>query len=520
MGIRGFIQKARMFGRPNLADTSEEIDKVIKTPKGLEKDDISSGLNMYGGDEHKNEDHPVKYRTLEQRTRLYRVMTQDPTINGSLQMYQQLCRLADWSSQAASPEEFEGEGEERKAKDWDVKEAERYRLFLDQNVNDMEGCLEDIVSAALDMLPHGFNIQIPVYKFRRGPEKKNPKENSKYDDGAIGWQGFKAIDPYSVDDWDTPQGCGYLECKGFSQETISGYSTYVEKDRYVHFRTTSKNNSPTGESILVGSIEPWEQKCRHSKIEDVGMERNLEGIPVLKCPPEWLSKDATQDQKNVVAYLRNIGSSMKYNNQSYLLMPSSRDDMGNLHVEIELLSASGTARPEAARQVVEAKERLIAEAMLSQFLKLGSSSGSFALSSDMTDLFVLALRGYLDTIKATLNKQAVEKLFRLNKTLFPDAKYIPHLEYSGLEKETVGDMMNALKQAVDANLVIPTQEIQEDILKRMDLPGHQAKVEFSKMNKLQEQLMEQSINQQENPTADSPTPNSGGNAVSDITKEA
>ena len=518
----GFIDsfKAR-FGRDGSnqyanMETTQELDKVVKNPKGLPDDDISTGLNMYAGTEVKWNDHPSKYRNQSQRIKAYREMTQDPSVSGSLRQYTQLCRLADWTSESAKPTKFEEEGEKKVAVDWDEKEAERYRLFLEQNICDMDGSMEDLVSAAMQFLVMGYAIVVPVFKFRRG-NSKNHKENSKFDDGLIGWQGFKQIDPWSVKYWDTPQGSGYLECKGFYQQTISGYETYVSRERYLHFRTTAKDNSPSGESVLVGSIQPWEEKCRISEIEKIGLERDLSGIPVLRCPSEYLTEEAPQAHKNVVAYLRKLGSSLKFNSQTYLLLPSNTDDNGNRYVDAELLQAGPNTKLAEARQIIEAKERLIMENLNSQFLKLGSSSGSFALSDDMSSMFVLCLRAYLDVIASTMNREAVQKLFELNKTEFPDSKYIPRLTYSGLEKNDVDVAINALATAVEKGVVIPTAEIQEEVLDRLDMPGHEAKVAFKKQEKLQEELIKQSLKQGEEGQGNSPTPKSGGNAVSKVT---
>jgi phage gp29-like protein len=132
-------------------------------------------------------------------------------------------------------------------------------------------------------------------------------------------------------------------------------------------------------------------------------------------------------------------------------------------------------------------------------------------------MFVLCLRAYLDVIASTMNREAVQKLFELNKTEFPDSKYIPRLTYSGLEKNDVDVAINALATAVEKGVVIPTAEIQEEVLDRLDMPGHEAKVAFKKQEKLQEELIKQSLKQGEEGQGNSPTPKSGGNAVSKVT---
>lgn len=352
-------------------DTRPPQERLPSTPSGLPADVASAGLNLYNGYEHKNQDHPLEVRSSAQSTQFFRKMSTDPTINGTLQMYTSICQMAKWHVEARPNDKKEGFSEDK---------AQEARQFLEECVEDMQGSMNDVVSQVLDMLTHGFHISVPQFKFRQGPDKDDPKRKSIHSDNKIGWHYWKAIDPYSVDQWDTPQGEGYSLLKGVQQQTISGESSYIKRDRMLLFRTSAKNDSPSGESILLGAIEPWEQKQRSSNIELVGLERNLEGIPVIDVPSSYLSKHATEDQKALVQYLKKVGSSIKFNNQTYMMRPSDRDENGEYLIDFQLLSTSGTTRPESARAIVEAKERLIAEALLSQFLKLGSSSGSYALT--------------------------------------------------------------------------------------------------------------------------------------------
>jgi phage gp29-like protein len=56
----------------------------------------------------------------------------------------------------------------------------------------------------------------------------------------------------------------------------------------------------------------------------------------------------------------------------------------------------------------------IARSVLSEFLLLGTSGGSYALSKSKTDLFLRALESYIQAIVDVLNKQLVESLWQLN----------------------------------------------------------------------------------------------------------
>jgi hypothetical protein len=64
--------------------------------------------------------------------------------------------------------------------------------------------------------------------------------------------------------------------------------------------------------------------------------------------------------------------------------------------------------------IVSRYQHDIARSMLSEFLLLGTSGGSYALSKSKTDLFLRALESYIQAIVDVLNKQLVERLWQLN----------------------------------------------------------------------------------------------------------
>jgi hypothetical protein len=502
---------------------NDDISKTIKDPKGLPKDNISSGLLLDSGYETKFEDHLPKIRSQEQRNRLYRIMSTDSSVAGALRMYTQMLKMANVYAESATPLIYDEKDEsEGTPSDWNDKEAKRYHEFLKQNICDMDGSMDDVITGAADFLIHGFSLSVPVYKFRDGMKQTDVKRKSKYSDGLLGWQNFKHISVDSVKEWDGPRSEGYSSIKGFRQETRSGYQTYVPRDRYVHFRTSAKNDSPSGESILLGALETFEEKCRYKKLENTASERNLAGIPMIECPSQWLSKDASQDNKNVVSYLRKIGTSMHFNSQAYLLLPSDRDENGNKLVDVSLMTAGDNAKLDSLRNVIEALERLIAETLVAAWLKLGSSSGSYALSDDLTSLFMMTLKGWLDSIIDSLNRDAVCRLFEMNSEAFPDPKYYPKLTYTGLEKDKIADLVQALTNAVNGGLVTASSEIQSELLKRMGLPESEALRMFREQQKVVKDLQDVAVKQAKNPPAEgtsgSTAPKSGGNAVSDITK--
>ena len=81
-----------------------------------------------------------------------------------------LIRQASWSVQAGGNEKV------------DEKAAE----FVESCLDDMQDTWTDTISEILSFLPYGWAVAETVYKRRMG-KKKDPRLDSKFDDGLIGW---------------------------------------------------------------------------------------------------------------------------------------------------------------------------------------------------------------------------------------------------------------------------------------------------------------------------------------------
>ena len=256
------------------------------------------------------------------------------------------------------------------------------------------------------------------------------------------------------------------------------------------FRTTAKGDSPEGQSILYGAVDTWQTLQNVLDIEVVSLSRNLEGIPVARIPSKYLSANATPEEQALVQYITKVVRSLKFNEQTGLVLPSDLiDETSEKMVDVELLTAGGSSRIDACRSVALAKESLIAESVLAMFLKTGSGGGggSYALSSDLTDLFVLAMRKYLDSIAQVINKEAIIRLLEVNGM---DTRYAPVVEYSGLDKENVAVVVDGIAKMIAAGAIVPSKTLQTDVMEKLDLNTEGADSSWDEFEKMQSELVE------------------------------
>tara|TARA_R110002020_G_scaffold122066_4_gene277311 strand:+ start:2161 stop:3498 length:1338 start_codon:yes stop_codon:yes gene_type:complete len=290
--------------------------------------------------------------------------------------------------------------------------------FVESVLDDMDHTLDDHISDALSYLSYGFGWFEVIYKRRVGPTERSPKKNSKYTDGRIGVRKIASRAPWTVSKFDVEQKTG--DVLGIEQEVgFMGGRNYIPLNKSLYYRTTSLNGDPSGRSILRNAYTSYEYLNNLQSIEAIAVERELAGIPVARIPAEYLSGDASAAQSGFVQNLQQVLRDVKFNEQGYIILPSDTypDKDGapssTRLVDVELMASNGKRNIDI-NPIVSRYQHDIARSMLSEFLLLGTSGGSYALSKSKTDLFLRALESYIQAIVDVLNKQLVERLWQLN----------------------------------------------------------------------------------------------------------
>jgi len=289
--------------------------------------------------------------------------------------------------------------------------------FVKSIFDDMDHSLDDHISEALSFLTYGFAWFEVVYKVRGG-DARSSKKNSKFTDGRIGIRKIASRAPWTVSKFDVDQKTG--DVLGMQQD-VGGMNNnnFIPISKSLYYRTTSLNGDASGRSILRNAYTSYEYLNNLQSIEAIAVERELAGIPVARIPSEYLSGGASADQQAFVQNLSTILRDVKFNEQGYIVLPSDTypDKDGaptNIRlVDVELMSSNGSRNIDI-NPIISRYQHDIARSVLSEFLLLGTSGGSYALSKTKTDLFLRALESYIQAVVDVLNKQLVESLWQLN----------------------------------------------------------------------------------------------------------
>lgn len=210
-------------------------------------------------------------------------------------------------------------------------------------------------------------------------------------------------------------------------------------------------------------------------IEAIAIERELCGIPLGRIPAEYLSSEATDDQKEVLQQLKDSLRDVKFNDQGYLIIPSDTytDSEGRpsstRYVDVELISSDGSRNIDI-NPVVSRYQHDIARSIMAEFLMLGSSStGSYALSKSKTDLFLRSMESYINTIFDVLNKQLIEPLWRINGL---DFDLMPTLKAGDVAPHELKELGSYLRNLNGADINLKDQvDVVEELLNIAEIPG-------------------------------------------------
>lgn len=358
----------------------------------------------------------------------YQKMKSDAIIAGTLFMIKQFVRKVEVDIKPAGGIEADPEA---------VRIAD---IVRDNLFNTMDRSFDQLMSDICSFIENGFGFHEPVYKLDK-------------ESGNILWKDFPSRPPSSIKGFK-------LDSQGYvtgveqykvntSSDTfatvLSGTTKTIPYSRLLHFRTDSEKNNPLGRSILKNAYRSWYIKTKLEEHEAIGVEREMNGLPYLQMPIDYMNADAEEDPLKYETFktMLQTVSNIRNNEQAGLILPSDRDENGNLYFDFKLIASNGTRSLDTSK-IIERYDYRIAQSLLNDFLLMGSTStGSFALSDNKVNMFINSIEAYLEVIAEQFNRRAIKALFELNGW---DKKYLCKLIFKPLSSPTVDQIADFLQK--------------------------------------------------------------------------
>lgn len=336
--------------------------------------------------------------------------------------------------------------------------------FVESCMGDMQSTWTDTISEILSFLVYGWSLHEIVYKRRMG-KTRNPRTKSKYSDGLIGWQKLPIRSQDTLYKWEYDRHDNLI---GMTQMPPPDYGFItIPIKKAMLFRTESAKDNPEGRSILRNAYRPWYFKRRIQEIEAIGIERDLAGLPVFH-PPEGTDiwDDTDPDMVKINASLTKMVKSIRRDEYEGLVLPHG--------FEFELVSTGG-ARQFDTNAIINRYDTKIAMTVLADFLMLGHNKvGSFALSSDKTELFSVAISSFLDVICETFNNQSIPALIDINGDHFNGITDYPKMTHGEIEDVDVKSAGQFIKDMTGIGVIVPDDALEDYVREIGHLPERTA----------------------------------------------
>jgi hypothetical protein len=323
--------------------------------------------------------------------------------------------------------------------------------FVESCMSDMQATWIDTISEILSFLTYGWSLHEIVYKRRMG-NTKDARTRSKYSDGLIGWKKLpiRAQDTlyqWEYDSEDNLTGMTQIQPPDYNMCTIP-------MEKALLFRTESRKDNPEGRSILRNAYRSWYFKRRIQEIEGIGVERDLAGLPVLYAPAGFdIWDNENVEAVNTRTQLESIIRCIRRDEMEGVVLPDG--------YKLELLSSGGN-RQFNTNEIISRYDTRIAMTVLADFIFLGhQQNGSWALSSDKTELFAMACGAYLDIICQTFNSQAIPQLIDINGEHFANITDYPKMVHGDIEDMDITKVSTFIKDMTGIGVLIPDEELED-----------------------------------------------------------
>lgn len=352
----------------------------------------------------------------------------------------------------------------------DANEDEQVAEFFRQALfEDMSHSWGETLSEILSFLPWGWCLMETCYKVRQGPDSNDPTKRSKFTDNKIGWRKFAIRSQDTLLRWQFDEDGGIQAMEQLSPPDFR--LRVIPIDKALLFRTRNRKNNPEGKSILRNAYTSWYYKTNIQRIEAIGVERDLAGLPVFEAPADYFSSAATSDQQSTLNTLKSIASSIRRDESEGLVIPLQYDSNGNKMFDFKLVS-SGGQRQFDTDKILERYSRQILMCCLADFIMLGHEAvGSFALSSEKSGLFAAAMSTFLEQISDVFNRYEFPRLAKYNGI---KPEQIPTLKFGKVESvdlESLADYIVKLSGVGAINFPTENGQLERYLLEQAKLPA-------------------------------------------------
>ena len=407
-----------------------------------------SGMSIFSGI---TQDEMYRELTFPNSLKTYKKMSYHTSINSCLNLYDNLISKVTWRV-VPPPNATEKE----------KQEAE----FINQCLQDMQTPLRRVIRDALSSNIYGFSVLEKVFY------KRTKSNGSLYDDGKIGIKKIAHRNQESISNFvfsaDGNEVIGVkqsLAGTNGNRYTQAKTDVVIPRNKFILVTAGRNREDPYGVSPLRDAWLSYTYLVLTEEAEATGLQRDLSGTPLLRIPSQYLSADASPEQKQLYEGFKNIIRNIQVNNQSGLILPSDQSQETKSYLfDFNLLENTGNGKNFATDKIKQYFQNQIYTALGADVLLLGSSTGgtgSFALASVKNTMVGAATEAMLDGIVEAFQNDLIRHLYELNGM---DATRMCKLDYENLHTPDLDNISRFLQRVGAVGLAPRTHDVVNYVL--------------------------------------------------------
>ena len=393
----------------------------LRTFSGVTQDELKAELNW-----------PRSINT-------FRDMSYHSAVNAPLTLFENIISKATWTYK---PPADATEEEKEQAK------------IINQMMQDMEQPWSEFIRDVLSSNVFGFSVHEKVFR------KRYKANGSLYDDGIIGWKKLPIRVQESISKFIFSEDGN--EIIGVQQNLSSINDIYnrfskrsnlinIPRSKFLMFRTGKHRGDPFGKSPLRDAYLAWRFLTALEELEATGVAKDLNGLPVLYLPAQYLATDAPPEVQAIRLYYENVMRNLQMNEQSAVILPQMIEPESRTQMfKLDLLSVDGKKNFDISK-IKEYYRGLIFISLFSDILLQGvTNTGSFALGSIKNSLSGAYAERLISNIAEVIQNDLIRQTYELNS--WPTER-MGKLDFDNLDNTDVESLSKYLQRVASVGLL-------------------------------------------------------------------
>jgi hypothetical protein len=326
----------------------------------------------------------------------------------------------------------------------DQKDVDKADFIHDNLYTFGSQSMDDVLRLASTCLPFGFAVMEICYAIHNG----GPWE------GKVGWDKLAWRSQDTKWRWNMGEIDGRQELMSMTQLAPPYYQQIdIPRSKLLLFVNDQEGDNFDGWSLFRPAYKPFVFRDQLYRIQAVGLERSYMGIPDIQL------KEGYTDEESALAL--QIVQNIRTDDQAGVVRPAG--------MEFSYLTNKLEGR--SMQDAIEHHDTQIVASALADFLKLGTKAvGSFALSSDKSDLFLYALNAKANYFAEVFNLDpGIPQLIRYN---FADADdmAMPRLQHGDIGERNMSQLGRTLMALGQFGFLTPDDQTEDKFRQMLDLP--------------------------------------------------